>query len=145
MFKILIVDPNSPFRQSLKRVLANRFSYLVIEEAADGKEGAEKVDTFEPNLIFLEIHLPSENGLELARRIKADHPQMIIVIMTSYDLPEYQTAAENSGVLHFVPKDEWTGEDMITLVRSILADFAIDESGNQSKPGSPDRSFGSKI
>jgi CheY-like chemotaxis protein len=94
MFKILIVDPNDPFRQSLKKVLVNRFPSVDIQEAADGNEGLQKVEDFHPNLIFVEIHLPAETGLDLAGRIKADHPDIIIVILTSYDLPEYQTAAE---------------------------------------------------
>ncbi len=131
MFRILIVDPNDPFRRSLKKVLHNRFPLVDIKEAADGVEGLHKVEVFDPNLIFLEIHLPAESGLDLAGRIKADHPDIIIVILTSYDLPEYQTAAEQLGVEHMVPKDDWTGEDMIALVRSILSDLEMDEKGDQ--------------
>ena len=127
MFKILIVDPNDPFRQSLKKVIVNRFPFIDIQEASDGTECMETVDLFEPNLIFLEIHLPNQRGLDLARRIKIDRPDVIIVLLTSYDLPEYQTAAEESGIDHLVPKDEWTGLDMIDLVQSILSDLDIDE------------------
>jgi len=125
MFKILIVDPNDPFRRSLKKVLVNRFPSVDIQEAADGNEGLQKVEDFHPHLIFLEIHLPAETGLELAGRIKADHPDIIIVILTSYDLPEYKIAAEKMGVEHIVPKDDWTGEDMIALVQSILSDLNV--------------------
>ena len=126
MFKILIIDPNSPFRQSLKKVLINRFPFLDIQEASDGNEGMDKLSTFEPDIIFLEIHLPAESGLDLARRIKNDHQDVVIVILTSYDLPEYQAAAEESGVEHLVPKDDWTGVDMIDLVQSILAELNVD-------------------
>ncbi|MDH3800230.1 MAG: response regulator transcription factor [Desulfobacterales bacterium] len=131
MFKILIVDPNDPFRQSLKKVLMNRFPFIDIQEASDGTEGMDKVDTYDPNLIFLEIHLPAQSGLDLARRIKSNHPDIVIVILTSYDLPEYQTAAQESGVEHLVPKDEWTGVDMIDLVQLILSDQEID--GNEDR------------
>jgi len=136
MFRILIVDPNDPFRRSLKKVLHNRFPLVDIKEAADGVEGLHKVEVFDPNLIFLEIHLPAESGLDLAGRIKADHPDTIIVILTSYDLPEYKIAAENMGVEHMVPKDDWTGEDMIALVQSILSDLEMDEQvyKNPDKP-----------
>ena len=133
MFKILIVDPNDPFRRSLKKVLVNRFPFVDIEEAVDGEEGADKVVTFHPNLIFLEIHLPQENGLDLARRIKAEHPEIVIIILTNYYLPEYQTAAEESGIEHLVPKDDWTGEDMIALVLLILSDLNSDEDSNQKE------------
>jgi YesN/AraC family two-component response regulator len=107
-----------------------------IQEAADGNEGLQKVEDFHPHLIFLEIHLPAETGLELAGRIKADHPDIIIVILTSYDFPEYQAAAEKMEVEHMVPKDDWTGEDMIALVQSILSNLKIDEKDDQ-EPNKP--------
>jgi len=133
MFKILIVDPNDPFRRSLKKVLANRFPFADIQEAADGPEGLRIVEADHPDLIFMEIHLPAETGLDLAARIKAHNPEIIIVILTSYDLPEYKTAIEKSGVEHMVPKDDWTGEDMIALVQSILSDLKLDGHGYQNK------------
>jgi DNA-binding NarL/FixJ family response regulator len=127
VFKILIVDPNDPFRQSLKKVLMDRFPFIDIQEASDGNEGLDKVKIFYPNLIFLEIQLQAHSGLDLARRIKIDHPDIIIVILTSNNLPEYQIAAEESGVSHLVVRDEWTGADIIDLVRLILSDQDIDQ------------------
>ena len=133
MFKILIVDPNDPFRRSLKQVLVNRFPFVDIREAPDGTQCLELVHSFIPNLIFLEIHLPSESGLDLARQIKIDYPDIVIVILTSYDLPEYQTAAKNSGIEHLVPKDAWTGEDIMALVHSILADLNISDQSSRDR------------
>jgi CheY-like chemotaxis protein len=91
------------------------------------------VQGFGPNLIFLEIHLPSESGLDLARQVKKDHPDIPIVMLTSYDIPEYQAAAEASGIEHLVPKDDWTGEDMIDLVNSILSDLNVNAQGLQDR------------
>lgn len=126
MFKILIVDPNDHFRRSLRKVLVNRFPFIDIQGAADAGEASAMIQDCGPNLIFIEIQLPSESGLDFARRIKSLHPDIVVVILTSYDLPEYQTAAKESGIEHLVPKDDWTGEDMIDLVRTILADFDAD-------------------
>jgi len=133
MFKILIADPNDPFRRSLKQVLVNRFPFVDIREAPDGTQCLELVQSFIPNLIFLEIHLPSESGLDLARQIKIDYPDIVIVILTSYDLPEYQAAAKNSGIEHLVPKDAWTGEDIMALVHSILADLNISDQSSRDR------------
>lgn len=133
MFKILIVDPNDPFRRSLKKVLVNRFPFADIREASEGREGLAMVQGFGPDLMFLEIHLPSGSGLDLARQIKMDHPDIIIVILTSYDLPEYQAAALDAGVEHLVPKDDWTGEDMIALVHTIIADLDLNGPSRQER------------
>ena len=105
----------------------NRFPFVDIQEASSGNEGLDKVNMFDPNLIFLEIHLQTHSGLDLARRIKIKRPDTIIVILTSYNLPEYRTAAEESGVSHVVVRDEWTGADLIDLVRLILSDQNIDQ------------------
>ena len=141
MFKILIVDPNEPFRRALKKVLTNRFSFVDILEAVDVIEASAMVQDFDPNLIFIEIHLPSGSGLDLARRIKSGRPEIVIVILTSYNLPEYKKASEESGIEHFVPKDDWTGKDMVDLVRIILTDLNIGDRNptdrHQSQKCSP--------
>ena len=136
MFKVLIVDPNDPFRRSLKKVLVNRFPFIDIQEVSNGSQGLEMVQNFRPKLLFIEIHLPSENGLDLARQIKIDHPEIIIVILTSYDLPEYKAAAKESGIEHLVPKNDWTGEDMIALVHTILTDLKVNDQSlyNRHQP-----------
>jgi CheY-like chemotaxis protein len=136
MFKILIVDPNDPFRRSLKKVLVNRFPFVDIQGATDAGEASAMVQDFGPDLIFLDIHLPSESGLDLARRLKSTYPDIVIVILTSYDLPEYQTAAEESGIEHLVPKDDWTGEDMIDLVQTILSDLDVKNPSLKNRPQS---------
>ena len=134
MIKILIVDPNDPFRQLLTKVLGNRFPFAEIRQAADGKQGLELLQTFNPNLLFLEIHLPSESGLDLARRIKTDRPETIIVLLTSYNLPEYKAAAVKSGIAYLVPKDDWTSEDMIALVQTILSDMPASDQNHHNPP-----------
>ena len=131
MYKILIVDPNDPFRRSLKKILINRIPFVDIREASDGNGGLEMMQSFKPNLIFLEIHLPSASGLDIARQIKHTHPEVIIIILTSYDLPEYKDAVKKSGIEHLIPKDAWTGEDMIALVNTILRDLNIGDQNLQ--------------
>ena len=133
MFKILIVDPNDPFRRSLKKVLVNRFPFMDIQEVSDGRQGIAMIHDIRPNLIFLEIHLPSQSGLDLARQIKSAFPEITIVILTSYDLPEYRTAALECGIEHLVPRDDWTGEDMIALVRTILTDLDINDQSFRNR------------
>lgn len=125
MFKILIVDPNNPFRRTLKKILTARFPFVDIREASDERGASVMVQDFSPDLMFLEIHLPSGSGLDLARRLKRTHPDIIVVILTSYNLPEYQSAAADSGIEHLVPKDDWTGKDMTDLVQTILSDLDI--------------------
>ena len=124
MINILIIDPNIPFQQSLKKLLRKHFPHAAIEAACNGQEGLRKTGTLQPQLILLEIHLPGNSGLELAGKVKSIQPEAIIALLTSYHSPEYDTAAKQAGIEHLIPKDEWTGDDIVRLVQSIISDLA---------------------
>jgi two-component system response regulator YesN len=103
-FRILIVEDTHTYRQMLKTTLQESFPTIAIDEAADGGEALQKVDSFLPDLIFMDIKLPGVNGLELTRKIKATHANITIFILTSYDMPEYREAAFQYGADRFFPK-----------------------------------------
>jgi two-component system response regulator YesN len=122
MFKTLIVEDSHPFRQLLKDNLHERFHSMAIEEAANATEAMQKIDAFSPDLIFMDIRLPGESGLDLTRRIKKQRPAIKIIILTSYDLPEYRETAQKYGADHFITKGSSTWEEIATLVKSIASD-----------------------
>jgi CheY-like chemotaxis protein len=74
-YKILLVEDNVSFRRVLKQSLYEFFPCMITAEAGDGEEALRKIDTLLPHLIFTDIDLPGENGLELTRKIKAAHPE----------------------------------------------------------------------
>ena len=119
-YKILIIDSNTLFRKSLRKSLCARFPTIEIQESDSGAEGLRKVGAFAPQLIFIDIHLSDVSGFDFAKKIKSTCPQTIIATFTSFDSPEYQSAAAASGVDHLIPKDDWTGNDILSLVESIL-------------------------
>ena len=69
MFRTMLVEDSSSFRQVVKNDLQDQFPSMEIIEAADGAEAFQKIDGRPPNLIFMDISLPGENGLELTRKI----------------------------------------------------------------------------
>ena len=117
-FRILMVDDNSPFRQVLKESLQMSFPMVAIDEVADGGEVLRKVDAFLPDLIFMDIKLPGESGLELTKKIKATHPNITIFILTSYDIPEYREAAFQCGADRFLAKASLKRMELEKLVKS---------------------------
>ena len=102
--KTLIVEDNVTFRQMFKESLGSRFPAMEIEEAPDGRDLFNKIEFFHPKIVFMDIRLPGENGLELTKKIKRNYPDITVVIVTSYDLPEYRQAARESMADYFVPK-----------------------------------------
>ena len=129
LFTILIIDDNSPFRYSLRKALEGRFPFVSIKEASLGAEGLKKIAACRPHLIFLDIHLPDINGINLTRKIKTDYSDTCIVVFTAYDYPEYRQAALESGADHFAGKDSWTGDKTFELVESVLSGIGFDRQG----------------
>jgi two-component system response regulator YesN len=116
--KTLIVEDSLPFQQILKRMLQEYFPLMVIEDASNSKDALQKVDSFCPDLILLDIRLPDESGLELIQKIKKKCPDIIVIILTSYNLPEYREAAARYGADAFMCKGSVTKEEILTLIES---------------------------
>ena len=131
-FRVLIVEDSTLFRQLFKEVLNNRFPSVEVYEATEGGEALLQVETLRPNLIFMDIRLPGENGLQLTKKIKAQFPDMIVIIITNYDLQEYREAAFQYNANHFLSKGSATKEDILTLVDSILSDRGAHNIGPKS-------------
>ncbi len=118
MCRTLIVEDNPTFRKMLKEILYSRFPMMSIVEEPDGSGLFNKMDAFHPDIVFMDIRLPGENGLELTKKIKMIYPDVTVVILTSYNLPEYRQAAHQSRADHFISKDSPT-QNFLTLVESI--------------------------
>jgi YesN/AraC family two-component response regulator len=93
---------------------------MEIMEAEDGEEAMQKISPYPPDLIFMDIKLPGENGLELTRKIKAKYPDVIVIVLTSYDTLEYREAAAHAKADHFLSKGSSSKEGILALVESIL-------------------------
>ena len=139
MLKTLIVEDSNAFRRTFKEALCKRFPFMDIEEALDGAEAMQKIKTFLPALVFMDIRLPGESGLELTKRIKASHPEIAIIILTAYDLPEYREAAYNGGADAFIPKSSLNLADIAALIESIFSDRDHDFHGSTKERGSKKR------
>ena len=118
--KTLIVEDNASFREMLKERLQPLFPSMVIYEAAEGNEALEKVDALKPELVFMDIRLPGENGLQLTQKIKTRYPNAKVIILTSYDSLEYRAAALRSGANCYFPKDSLDYVQIEKLVKSIV-------------------------
>jgi len=128
-FKTLIVEDNPLFRQTILEILSHQFPSMVLEGAADGKTALEKIEDSLPDLIFMDIRLPGENGLHLTEHIKRRHPQIVVAILTSYDWPEYREAAYKFGANYFIMKGSSTNREIVELIESILNKLGFGPNG----------------
>lgn len=120
MTRVLIVEDNKMFREILKETLIVCFPSIEIEVAADGKRFLEKIEEQNPDLIFIDIQLPYDNGLNLTRKVKSLYTDIPVIIITGYDNPDYRNAASQAGADYFFSKKELKTSDIIKVVESII-------------------------
>jgi len=121
MLKTLIIEDSGLYRKLLKETLRSRFPSMEIIEAENGEEAMQRISPDPPDLVFMDIKLPGQNGLELTAKIKAKYPDVTVIILTSYDTPEYREAAAQVKADHFLSKGSSSKEGILALVQSILA------------------------
>jgi YesN/AraC family two-component response regulator len=119
MVRVLLVEDNQMFRETFKEHLGLRFPSMLIDEAKNGDEAMEKVNVSPPDLIFMDISLPGENGLQLTQKIKKDFPKVSIALLTGYDLPEYRQAGVQNGADGFFIKESVQWDEVEAFVKSI--------------------------
>lgn len=119
MFKTLIVEDNAAFRRSLSELLRENYPAMLVAHAANISEAWKRIAEIQPGLVFVDIKLQEENGLDLTRGIRESHPDVIVAVITGSNFPEYRQAAYRDGAHYFIPKDTATSSDILMLIDSI--------------------------
>ncbi|MBI5445673.1 MAG: response regulator transcription factor [Deltaproteobacteria bacterium] len=133
----LVVEDCPVYREVVCQVLRRHIPDLVVEEAEDGSEALHRLRSFKPDVVLLDLHLPGEGGLSLARHIAVTHPLATLMIVTSYDQPEYREAAAQLGIRHFLVKSTATPKQVVARTKQILAERASGEAAAPMGPGLP--------
>ena len=107
-------------RETARGILRSKIPNLSVDEAGNGAEALDRIHHHLPDLILMDIGLPGDNGLELTRKIKALHPQIVIIIFTDHDHFEYREAATKSGAEFFLSKSLHGKYKLTELVTSAL-------------------------
>jgi len=121
MFRTLVVEDNTGFRELLIALLEGNFSTMVFEKASSSEEALNKLHQFPPQLVFVDIHLPGQNGLQLSKTLRSKYKNAVIVILTNHDGPEYRQAANQCGADFFVSKGNSSVDEILGIVKTIMA------------------------
>jgi len=124
VFRTLLVEDNLQYRAMVKELLLQRFPQLEIQVAGNRDQALRLADSFDPDLIFMDVRLPGCNGLDLTAAIKASHARAVVVVLTSHDLPEYRNAVQRFAADYFLSKNA-SLEIVFELVEDIISDKAL--------------------
>ena len=114
--RILIADDESIIRLDLKEMLEEN-GHTVIGEASDGKVAVDLANKLQPDLIVMDVKMPTMDGLEAVRKINTDpkRPRIPVVMVTAYSQPELVEQAVELGVFAYLVKPIKEGDIMPTI------------------------------
>ncbi|MFQ6099711.1 MAG: response regulator [Anaerolineae bacterium] len=130
----MIVDDHPVFRQGLRNVLTSHEDLRIVGEAADGGEAIELAQELLPDVVLMDINLPTLNGLQATRKLKALCPQINVIMLTAYDDEEQVYHAIRAGASAYHAKDV-SPERLVDVIRYVsqgqyvIGGAVLDEDG----------------
>jgi DNA-binding NarL/FixJ family response regulator len=117
--RILLVDDHAIVRQGLERLLNLGDEFVVCEEAGTAAEGMELVRELRPHAVIVDVGLPGDaNGIDLARQLRNEFPNIVVLILSGHDEPKYVRDAAKAGAMGYVLKGEAIENLRIALRRA---------------------------
>ena len=132
--KVMIVDDHPVFRQGLRNVLTAHEDLCIVGEATDGPEAIERTQELLPDVVLMDINLPTLNGLQATRRLKALCPEVNVIMLTAYDDEEQVYHAIRAGASAYYAKDV-SPERLVDVIRHVsrgqyvVGETLLDEDG----------------
>jgi len=109
--RLLVVDDDSRFRESIARALSDR-GYDVIEHAANAAEARNGVSRMRPDAILLDVNLPDGEGISLARELISGDGSLRVLLTSSDSAAAPARLVRQSGATGFIAKDELLASDL---------------------------------
>jgi DNA-binding NarL/FixJ family response regulator len=115
--RILLVDDQALFRESLALLLNAQPDLLVAGEASNGETALDLVATVRPHVVLMDLRMPILGGVAATRRLRAEHPEVQVIALTTFDDDADVLAALRAGAIGYLLKDV-SGETLCAAVRA---------------------------
>jgi two-component system NarL family response regulator len=122
--RVLVVDDHALFRHGLVSVLQTAADVEVVGEARDGMEAIEQAAALEPDVVLMDVRMPSVNGIEAARRIRVAQPTVRVLMLTESEDDEDLFAAVRAGATGYLLK-EVAIDEIADAIRSVASGQAL--------------------
>jgi DNA-binding NarL/FixJ family response regulator len=142
--RVLIVDDDDLMRAGLRAVLSSDVRVEVVGEAADGRAAIEQVRALNPQLVLMDVRMPSLDGIGATRELLAVSPAVKVVILTTFEQDDYIFGALSAGASGFLLK-RTDPETLLAAIQTVAAGDSllspsvtrtvIDRMARQPAPG----------
>lgn len=118
--RVMVVDDHEVVRSGLKAILEPEEDLEVVGEAASAREAIQKALRLDPHVVLMDVRMGEMSGIEACRLIKSAHPQVNILMLTSFSEEEAVTAAIMAGASAYLLKNVGRS-DLIKAIRAVAA------------------------
>jgi two-component system, NarL family, response regulator LiaR len=118
--RVMVVDDHAMFRDGLRAVLEHERDMRVVGEAGDADAAITLASDLRPDVVIMDINLPTRNGIEVTRRILADNPSLRVIALSMYHDDDLIAAMIQAGARGYVLKDAHAAE-LLQAIRLVAA------------------------
>ncbi len=116
--RLLITDDHGIVRKGLTVLLATEKDIKVVGEAKDGLEAVEKAGSLKPDVVLMDLVMPKMDGIEATRKITESHPQVKVLVLTSFAADDKVFPAVKAGALGYLLKDS-SPEELLEAIHRV--------------------------
>ena len=117
--RLLLADDHDLVRDGFHRMLGREPDLEVVGEASNGREAVELCRSLRPDLVLMDVRMPEMDGLEATRTIKAERPEVSVLVVSTHENPDYLFEALKAGAAGYVLKDA-PKRRLVDAVRRVL-------------------------
>lgn len=108
--RVWVVDDKASFRRATAATLAAMDDFVMAGECDTGDSAVERIRHGDADIVLMDIHMPGIGGIEAARRLRASHPDVVVVLMSTYDVQDLPAAASDCGADAYLHKERLSPE-----------------------------------
>ncbi|WP_167150346.1 response regulator transcription factor [Actinomyces sp. ZJ308] len=116
--RIALVDDQDLVRSGFRMILDAQKDMIVVGQAADGVSALSMVKATHPDIVLMDIRMPTLDGIAATRAVLGTHPELKVLILTTFDLDDYLVAAMRAGASGFLLKDT-TAPELLAGIRAV--------------------------
>jgi DNA-binding NarL/FixJ family response regulator len=125
--QVLIADDHELVRDGFKRLLSYQQDFEVVGEASNGREAVELCRSLKPDLVLMDVRMPQMDGLEATAAIKAERPEISVLVITTYKNADYLLEAIKAGAAGYVLKDAPNQQLLNAMRRALEGESPVDQ------------------
>jgi two-component system invasion response regulator UvrY len=116
--RVWVVDDQASFRLATAAALATMDDFVIAGECGTGESAIELIRNGDAGIVLMDIHMPGIGGIEATRRIRATHPDLTVLLMSTYDVEDLPAGAAECGATAYLHKEHLSPDLLTRLWRA---------------------------